>query len=565
MSLIDLPPELWRKILILLHEPKLDKGIHDKAYFYESALNALVSCHPKGQLRHIDPFRLSPLLLVNKRCYTLTMTYLWNTFIITMPFNQDRNETYRMGTFHEKSVFTQNFNNDILMIDSTRFYSSPLFFVTHYYVNNSKISLEIVDQPNTLLNALELANPRYLPNLETFSADLMVKFPMDIGLAFTGTTDYPQQLSIVLTIDLHYLFELANSPAQAALRLITSLVFYFSKKPVKCSKSQCVGLTPELHSFDLINQMSTLEELTLIGHTTSQKYIDSLLSCKPNLKVLNIGYLTLNAQIKYNNIGQNVTELCCLYSGFGFILSQKLLFPQVKKLSLNYDHLNWALDTSHESFTNLEEFVCNFTMENFNYQVFCMCVYILESNQRLKHFSITHFDSVCWNKAKDTMSFPSVTSVRVDNSLFRKYSGIIHSFFKIFPLCEYIEIKSHLGPPIYYKELKQFALNNPRSRYIIISNSGDISYFINLSHIVLGFREKGFLLTDFCFPSLPEPNYPMLGSCRRKKERSILESEKQSWPCVIDLQRLRNKIHESSRFSEDSTSLTGTFMDLNIA
>lgn len=535
MLLIDVPYELWRKILMFMQEPSIDDTIVlDQSAYHQSVLNGLICSHSGGILREIQAKELYSLMLVSKQCYTLTMEYLWSQLVVTSPL-EDKKKSHLV----RNNFSCQNVIIDVLVQKSNNLYSSSLLFVRHYYVN-SVSSLGIIDQPDTAINTFKLANPKYLPNLKTLTAKMNYDYEMDVGSSFIGTTYYPQQLSIKLTSDFYFLHELVNSVAQPSLLLITSLVFYFPRKTFECSNPKCLGLNPELHSVDPIDKMLNLKELTLVGDTISETYLDTVLSCRPILKILDLSHLSWTTPMNYKNIGNSVNELHCRDSGFKDIIDEKLKFPAVQKLSVTVNSLGWALDSFYESFTNLEEFVCDQQIGYCYDTVFSMCVNILQLNQGLKYFTLINYDSAFWHKAEDKMAFPSVLSVRLVRCVPEPKIKMLHSLFKIFPLCESIEITSSWYPVLIYQELKQFALTNRSSKSIIVTLKLNSVAEILQNDIMSDFCENEFSVSDFCFPLLPVPEHPS------PQFLSYLGFQEKIFSFVIDVQMLQKKIAEFS-------------------
>lgn len=555
MSLNDIPYEVWRKILIFMQEPSIDDTlVLDQDTLHQSALHGLTCSHSGGILREIHAKCLYPLFLVSKRCHTLTMEYLWNQLVITPPF-----EDKPKGHLVRNTFSSQNFTVDVLVQEQNNLYSRSLAFVRHYYVNTSVSFLRIADQPDMAINAFKLANPKYMPSLKTLTADMSHEYDMDIGASFIGTTYYTQKLSIKLTSDFYFLHQLANSIAHPTLLLISSLVFHFPKKTFECSNSKCIGLDSESHSIDPIKKMQSLKVLTLVGETISQTYIDIVLSCQPSIRTLDLIHLSWTTPINYKSIGQSVRELHCRDIGFKAIINEKLSFPAVQKLSVTINSLGWALDSFHESFTNLEEFVCDHQIGFAHNNVFNMCVDILQSNQGLKHFTMTHCDSAVWHEAEDQMAFSSVLSVRLFHCVFEPRTKTLHSLFKIFPSCEKIEIVSSWYPFVDYQELKQFAMTNRNSKYIILTLKLN-SVVENLQDDIIGeFCENDFSVSDFCFPLLPGPEHPL------PRYFSYTDFQDKKFSFIIDMQMLRKIIAESSKSEENSVLPTDGLADLTIA
>lgn len=540
MHINDLPSELWHKIYIYIQEPEIRKGwggrAHESGGFYLLSENGYRGAQPTGLLQQIDAKYLYPLLLVSKRCYTLTMSYLWSKCSFMLPQEKE------FSSPHD-AQFQQHVQNDILIKDPDNLYSSSLSFVTHYYISASVPNIQLLDRPNTDINPYMLANPIYMPNLKLLAADLTLYEYFNVEASLIGTTYYTEPPSITLTANFQRIEELASSLAKPALLQITSLILYTGY----FRHSDTSNLpSPELRSIDIINQMLSLKEFSVIGAITSQKYFEQVLSCKPSLNVLNLGWTSWLAPIKYIKIGQAVTEFCCRSDVFTSIIHEKALLPNVKKLFVEVCNPSWKWDiVQQETFTNLEEFMC-IDMPNTHEPTFNLCVTILQSNPGLRHFSLRNFDPDLWDhQAKHKFAFPNLSWVRLLDCQGAAHSRVLNSFFKIFPSCGLIEVTTSRIFSVEYHELKQFALANPSSRHIMIKITPLVPWSpLTPYTFISGFTETYFDVNDFCFSVLPSFDYPML-----VKYRELMRSPDYAdhiKPCLIDVQALQRKIAEFS-------------------
>lgn len=562
MSLDDLPVELWRKILLCIIEPELShlSGVQKiNFWYYALEMNIALDDEPKGHLLQIPAAKLHSLLLVSKRCYTLTMSYLWSNYA-----------HFTISTRYEKTTaqfsppdtslqyypdFRQQGRKDILTRNAGishihPLYASSLSFVTHLYVDFIYYQVTLVDRPHTEMNVFMMANPVYMPNLKFFSANIhwtklavfYTDTVFDVEKCFIGTTYYTRPISIALEIDFGRLEELANSLAKPALLLVTSLKLGTNLYEYALGDRD---LPAEQRSISIINQMLNLEEFSVNGWIASETYFHQVLSCLPTLKVLNLSGVSFgwDTPNHYINIGQSVTKFYCKWDIFEAIIREKLLLPNVKKLSVNFDHYIFDyFDCVQESFTNLEELVC-FNKGREPPEEFKMAMDLLQSNKRLKHFTMTNFDADVWDQAKDKMTFPNVDSVRLYGSISKPKSKILPSLFKMFPFCEYIEFTTHAsGPVVDYQELKDFVLSNPNLRYIMVDRNKDThSNLLHPYSLISGFPEitSSFLCSDFCRSIYRAAHFQ---NWRGHSRYTYSEHG----ACVIDAQALRQKIDNLS-------------------
>lgn len=175
-------------------------------------------------------------------------------------------------------------------------------------------------------------------------------------------------------------------------------------------------------------------------------------------------------------------------------------------------------------------------------------VNLLQSNRGLKHLSLYRFDPILWDKEQDKLSFPSGLTLdlftcqhRLNHEL-----NILHTLFKIFPLCKTIEITSQipLHPVAKYQELKQFALSNRKLRFILVKqrNWSIKPTSATPNNVISGFCENEFNATDFCF------NVPLRSDLDLAHgiEMGGFNTDEITSFLIIDVQKLRRKVCELS-------------------
>lgn len=535
MSLDSLPPEIWDKILFYVLDPQYGDesggmGIRFEPTFQQPRI-ILDSCTSlKGIVRQMEAERIYPLLFVSKQCFTKTMNYIWNGLALKLPSDQP---IFGYQDIH----FLHYATHDILINDPYKLHSNSLTFVRSYYVRQEVPRVRLIDQRDVTIDPYMLANPTYMPNLKTFSADLTLYDTLDVGMALVGATRYTEPLSIVLKTDYRRLDELAVSHASPVLGLITSLVY--ENLPLK--KPSDVAF--ELRSITIINQMVNLAEIALLGRYHTQTYLDQIIPCKANLGVMDLCYFLWRTPTKGINVSPTVTELHCNSPVFESIMDQKLVLPNIRKLFIQNDSpRSWGTGFVQKTFTNLDEFSFDQIGVEED-EAMNLGLSILQSNPELKHFTTSYFNPKLWDNVKDKVSFPSVKRVEaIVTETTQDQSTILKSLFKVFPSSDIISVTTYAGTSVDYSDLKEFAQSNPKSSYIKVRQS-HLSRSTTTPHgLISGFREDGFDVFDFCYttyPFLPHVPTPReLINCPHYHFITV--------PLFIDLQVLREKIEQST-------------------
>lgn len=570
MPLTKLPYEIWRKIFSSLQEPSTDNNFLQSNFSRARSLGTFIQglpadsifqrkqpeCHqlpwngslcsyPRGVSRKIDAKALHSLSLVSKECHAHTMAYMWSELMLVPSRFKGI-----AGHYFPNTVFNQAITNAVLICDLDTLFLSCLSNVTHYYVNDLRTKLHLSPQPTTIITALKLASPKFLPNLKTLTAYVKNQHFGTIGNSFMGTIEY-KQLAIELNISTVELIGLSNSLASSCLRSVTSLVI------------QLRG--PAFYNIEPVSKMITLEHLSLVGATASPTFLGDILSVLPTLKSLDISRLRKRCNHNYGTIGNYMAELNCRDMAFDSMSRAKLFLPKVKKLSLVLNTPNFQIDTSHIPFTNLEEFVCQHQTGTGYENVFNMCMNILQLNSGIRHFTMTHVLPAHWSSAQNDYFFPNVRSIRFlycAKEQIQASSNMLNSILKIFPLCQIIEVPVDWLPDIDYQQLKRSVLANQNLKYIIIKFRLNCTKKVLPDSFFSNFTKAGFSISDFCFPLVPSSDQPSpqlyIENMRRKVLPKLPITTKGSY--IIDVQLLRTMIYTRSDPRQELSTMVESFV-----
>lgn len=539
MSLDILPLEVWSVVVAYLQEPRNGDGYYIGLLTFDAFANGyerkpIVSMDSEEDGLDIKSIRA--LLLVSRNCYTMTMSCVWKFLCVTEmvppPAHPSASSRLPCTKFFRPSSGLLNSRS------LPNIWERCLAYVTHFVVDETK-NLISYNEKATLMYALELAQPKYLPALQSLDVNVsnLVYSKVETFLSTTASYD---SLSVSLRIYEGQLIKLFRSSPRTILPFVKTLELLYCGQKINCIEPVERMRQLEELSISMYYTPDDLEKPTIVEDTPMSDEFMLMISKGP-LKLKRLGLNEIGFPLTLTGMGSSVEEFTCNSATFANMMRDKLLFPQIKKFVVTFDSFFSDFKNKHMPFTNLEEFVCESRRIIDHQNVHDLVVSVLNSNPNLNRLTTECFEPCLVNNINEFI-FPRVRHVR--NLSSNSDMSVIDAFLRIFPCCKTIEVQDSVNSKVDYKLLARVMVINTNLEYIIINlenNEDEDKPEQQAETFIQDFDESTFDASEFCIPIL-------LGSNLRSAENyvDVVTHERldycafpmSTW--VIDLEKLRN-------------------------
>lgn len=526
MSLALLPFDIWRLVISYLPETPDGEIYYRNCPDFQVLLPPSVCSHPANIKRSFAIKDVQALLLVSKQCYAMTMSCVWRKLCVAAVTG------YAPGkSVCPRTMFDSPDSGSVLMKSSPYIWPNCLSNVVHLIADSRVLYLINYDKEDervTEINALKLAQPKYLPALKKLDAMVLKDTEADIEDSFCATATYTT-LSINLRIHVKNLYKLHQSRAQAVLRFVTSLELISLSKASKCIEPvQC---------------MSALEELILGGPSPCDEFLETVINGRIELKGLKLEQMSKIRLPFTALIGPRVEEYTCGTLVFQSLVEAEQQYPQVKRFGLVMNPPTFSYTSQNMPFTGLEEFVCENRSGINHHLALNLVIGVLQANPNLRSLTMSHIQPDTVDLATNPLRFPQVRHAR---GLYcpKRYSGlsVANFFLEIFPRCRTLEVQGSYLPCIDYELLTRTIISNPHLKYIIIKCKVSMvngktlpgAFFSNFKDLC------SFSSLEFCFPLVPTSDLSGAKGYVNKMSRKVLKACKTTkGSYIIDVDRLK--------------------------